>query len=340
MPDLPCLIERVFRVRIRGGWFLAPALLIVVAGCSRPLAGDRLNDEAAVLLPAAEERIAAFQLSLLSEYDVELAVDIPKDPPPDLEAYAHRLMQKKRVGSLTGAARGVLLLIDVNGEVVRLEVGTDLEHVLPDAFVSRIERNQMAPFFREGRVGDGIEATVELIVAQVAEAVAGSEYVVEDEKEVSDFSTGGGARARTPIGLPQDRPTPPASGREFPAGSSPADVMASYVEILALRDGFPYFRVYTPATRAFLASRLVTPAQQDNEHRRLMAVLDRFGYVVKDSLAVARVEGERNVPPYFFRRGRTGWMLDLVAQSNSIRFDHQNRWFVAESPGEYAFAFR
>ncbi|MDX1741787.1 MAG: TPM domain-containing protein, partial [Rhodothermales bacterium] len=145
---------------IRGGLFLAVAVLGAVTGCHRPTAGDRLNDEAALLPPSGEERIAAFQSSLLSDYDVELAVDIPKDSPPDLEAYAHRSMQDKRIGVRTGAARGVLLLIDVNREVVRLEVGSDLEHVLPDAFVSRIERNQMAPFFREGRVGDGIEATV------------------------------------------------------------------------------------------------------------------------------------------------------------------------------------
>ena len=48
-------------------------------------------------------------------------------------------------------------------EEVRLEVSYGLEGIFTDAFVSYIEHEQMVPYFQRGRVGEGIEATVELV---------------------------------------------------------------------------------------------------------------------------------------------------------------------------------
>ena len=317
----------------------AAAIAMALIGCAPPDAADRLNDQKDILSPTAESRVGAFQRSMLSEFDIDLAIDVPLASPADPARYAHDLMERRRVGAATAAARGVLLLVDVDARIVRMEVGPDLEHVFPDAFVSRVERDQMAPFFREGRVGDGVEATVELLVVRVSEAIAQGDYSAESERQRNDFSAGAGATEQAPIGVNGSRATAPDIGQRYGAQASPAAVLTTYLEILGRREAASDLDLYTPETRALLASRLVTRAQQNNESRRLESVIKSARFVRSDSHAVALFDESRDVPPYFFRRGPGGWRLDLATSANSIRFDLQNRWFFIESTGAYSFAF-
>ena len=72
-----------------------------------------------------------------------------------------------RIGKETGGLRGILFLLAVKEQLVRFEVGYDLEPIYPDAFVGYIEQDQMTPFFELGRITDGISATLEMIIARV-----------------------------------------------------------------------------------------------------------------------------------------------------------------------------
>ncbi|MEZ4484814.1 MAG: hypothetical protein R2864_09500 [Syntrophotaleaceae bacterium] len=71
----------------------------------------------------------------------------------------------------------------------------------PDGFVGYVEERQMTPFFQAGRVGAGIEATVELLVARAFEtgeadgAVEGGEVT-----SLPHLSGGGGARVTVELG--------------------------------------------------------------------------------------------------------------------------------------------
>ncbi len=312
--------------------------LVHVVGCSRPDSVQRLSDTREILSTVAERRIEAYQQSLLEFHDIELAVDMPDSSPADLSRYAHDLMEVGKVGASTSGRRGLLLVVDVKAARVRFEVGPDLEHVFPDAFVSRIENNQMAPFFREGRVGDGVEATVELLVARVNELTALGEYAADSKVASGGFSAGAGATARTPIGSTEDRAQGTTKGPDYPPARSPANALDTYVTILSTRDARPDLKIYSPETRMLLADRLITPAQQDNEYRLLRLQRARARIIESGPVAVALFDAEV-MPPYFFRRGVDGWMVDLATPSQSIRFDQDNRWFFVNLPAEYSFAF-
>jgi uncharacterized protein len=80
------------------------------------------------------------------------------------------------VGERSGNGRGLLLVIDSAADRARLEVAAPLEDVFTDAFVADLEQRQMAPFFREGRVADGIVAATELIVIRAQAAAAGKAF--------------------------------------------------------------------------------------------------------------------------------------------------------------------
>jgi uncharacterized protein len=138
----------------------------------------------------------AIVVALLSQYDVDDRV-MTVASAEDLSAFAVQSFEAGRVGSQSRTGRGLLLVVDAAGEHVRLEVSCELEAVFVDSFVAFVEREQMAPFFAAGRVGDGIVATSELIAARAEAAIAGAEI---SERAAEASSAGAGAESRAGFG--------------------------------------------------------------------------------------------------------------------------------------------
>lgn len=87
----------------------------------------------------------------------------------NLEDFSIRLAQQWRIGR-KGLDNGVILLVFAQDRKVRFEVGYGLEPVVPDAVAGQIIRSVIAPRFREGRYGDGLERAAQAIFARVAAA--------------------------------------------------------------------------------------------------------------------------------------------------------------------------
>lgn len=94
----------------------------------------------------------------------------------DMHWASHEAFAALRVGKRSGGDRGLLLVIEPGADRIRLEVAAALEDVFTEAFVAYLEQRQMAPFFREDRVADGILAATELIVARAEDAAAGRAF--------------------------------------------------------------------------------------------------------------------------------------------------------------------
>jgi uncharacterized protein len=312
-------------------------LCLLLAAC-----GDRNIDDRAGLMHADElARLRGFQTRLLQELDIELQIVVLDVSPADLDREAVSQFEKRRIGARTKGARGVLLLIDPNGREVRMEIGYDLEGIFTDALVGYVEQNQMAPFFAAGRVGAGIEATVELLVGKAMGAIEEGDFLPRDNAgNLQNLSGGGGARSHVRIGhgLPAkpkfDNPS------AFMAQPSPELAMQAYLQILrgAVKD--PELGLYTPETRSFYRTWLVTDAQQDNERRLLEAHLGQGRLFQHDGLAVLRFPvSVRSMPPYFLRQGEEGWMLDFAAMNALIAFNHRNQWHFRTLEHPFMFAF-
>ncbi len=249
--------------------------------------------------------------------------------------------------SRSRTGRGLLLVVDAEADLVRLEVGYALEGVFPDAFVAYVERRQMVPFFERARVADGILATTELIVtrAQRAAAQAGLGAGFEGETWIAG-SGGAGATAPARLGA-----GPQAAAREetaavpagrTPAGRTPAATLAAYFAAMGARNADPGLDIYTPETRRMLEGWVVTPAQMDNlveTYRRCHGEPARRG--PEGRLAVIRYPpGKRACAPWFFQRVDGAWALDLTMMQRVIRFNHSNYWrFDTSAQHPYRFAF-
>jgi uncharacterized protein len=230
------------------------------------------------------------------------------------------------------------LIVDAGAERVRLEVARELEGVFVDSFVAFIEREQMAPFFAAGRIGDGIVAASELLAGRAEEAIAGGTL---ESRPADASSAGGGAESRAGVGTGYSRPEATAAV-DGGAQSTPLGTVAAYLEIMAAHDASADLDLYTHDTRAMLHGHVVTRGQMDRLVRTYgqcpeARVSQQGGYAVVDHPGDSGRCG-----PWFLVQGTDGlWRLDLLTMQRALRFDTRNHWRVAEPAalGEYAFAF-
>jgi uncharacterized protein len=83
-----------------------------------------------------------------------------------LEDYSIRLAQQWRIGH-KGLDNGLILLVFLQDRKVRVEVGYGLEPTITDVVASQIIRESIAPRFREGRYGAGLEAAVAAVFERI-----------------------------------------------------------------------------------------------------------------------------------------------------------------------------
>jgi len=109
-----------------------------------------------------------------------------------------------------GIMLALLLVVDPENDLVRMEIGRSLEGVYTDAFVAYIEQRQMVPFFQANRVADGIFATTELLAGRANEAIQGEEF---DPVTVAGFEKSSGAGAKSRAGIATGYQRPEGSGQ-------------------------------------------------------------------------------------------------------------------------------
>jgi uncharacterized protein len=147
---------------------LVAALPVGVSALSIPPAPTRrVNDFAGVLTPADRDRLEAklADRERTSRNQVVVATFRSLEG-ESLEDFSIRLAEKWRIGQ-KGLDNGVIFLIFLENRKMRIEVGYGLEPTLTDAISSSILSQVVAPRFREGRIGQGIEAGLDAIDAAI-----------------------------------------------------------------------------------------------------------------------------------------------------------------------------
>jgi hypothetical protein len=313
--------------------------LCTLAACNERHAAPSFIDDRPGLLTAAEKgRIENYHRRLFEDLGIHLQVVILAERAGDIDAAAASLFEAYRVGGETRGARGVLLLVDPQGGQARLEIGYDLEPVFTDLFVGRIERQQMVPFFQAGRVGSGVEATVELLVAQAMRGTDGKGTAAG--MGLPHLSGGGGAKTPVAIGSGVPARAPAAAPERFAAGATPLATLQTYIEVLHGRVKDSDLALYTPETQEFFRRWLMTDGQQEQEMRTLSAALPQAEERIGEALAVVLFPAaERQIAPYLLRRGDDGWQLDFAAMSRLVGFNHLNQWYFRDRNHPWMFAF-
>lgn len=297
-----------------------------------------VQDDAGILSRDQVDGIRRYHAELLKEHDIDYRTVIRSGVGGDISRFAFRYFAEHGVGRLSDSGRGLLLVIDADNDLVRLEVARALEGVYTDRFVSYIQHRQMIPFFRSERVADGILASTELIVTRAQDAERGRAFV----PPMPAGTVGGGAVNRARIGAGDDGGF--RDGRDVAApANDPRAVLAAYRGAMAQRNGAPGLSIYTRGTQAFLSQWTMTPAQMDNEARSLEDCPERILKTEAIYAVLRHPVAARRCPPYFFKMEDGQWRLDLTMMSKAIRFNHRNHWHFDTAYGirdrHYAFAF-
>jgi len=138
----------------------APVLAAGAATPAFPKPTGYVNDLAHLLDPSAraalERRLAEYDRATGNQIAVAIFPDLGGVP---INEFAVRVEEAWKVGR-RGKDNGVLLLVGVRERQVRIEVGYGLEGRVTDSDAGMIIRNVIAPAFRAGRYGEGVDAAV------------------------------------------------------------------------------------------------------------------------------------------------------------------------------------
>ncbi len=305
---------------VAGLYVTAPGLFNSFAWTS----DDIVEDSAQIFAEDEVNYIHEYHAMLLDRFDFDYRV-VTVNGQQDINMYAAKLFKDLNIGERSQSSRGLLLLIDVENDQVRLEVSANLESVYTDSFMAYLEQRQMVPFFKVNRVADGIFATAEIIRIRALDAEKGEEF---DLAKIMG-SIGGGAKTKAKIGTGKE--THFQQGDDVLAADDPQVTLQRYINALANRNGRSDLDVFTAESRKFMAGMLSTPAQMDNAVKRLKGCeIEHLTYNQEETRAVLfHSLNQRQCDPFFFEKGEDGkWRLDLKTLGLGTNHTFGNIWYI------------
>lgn len=123
-----------------------------------PTLNQPVIDQAKVLSEAEIQQLNQKILSLYQQGKAQIGVIIvPTTGQEAIFDFALRTGEKWQLGSAK-RDNGLLMAIAINDRKIQILTGYGLEGVLPDVVLSRIIRNQITPYFKQGQYAQGISS--------------------------------------------------------------------------------------------------------------------------------------------------------------------------------------
>jgi len=136
----------------------------VLAGNKFPEPSGPVNDFADVMTPPYEKRIGNFAKELLAKTGVTLVLVTIRDlGGSDPNEYANQLYNAWGIGK-TGDDRGVLILVSVREQKMRIRTGNGLKALLSPRQQGEIQDRFVAPLLKQNNYDDGLLNGVVAIV--------------------------------------------------------------------------------------------------------------------------------------------------------------------------------
>jgi hypothetical protein len=254
------------------------------------------------------------------------------------------LMAQLQIGQQTGQQRGLLLLYDMQGQRLKIEVGYGLEAWFPDVFVNYLVQEHAKTFFASGNPSLGLRLMLRLLQNRMREAVIGNDFdprTIDKASELAYLSGGAGVNAAVALGTNAEskQNSPPESNVAFTAGKTPTSAYHTYLNWLANWPMDPNAKFFTPESRQYLASLPSSPAYA--EFILLGEYGKQFKVVERGDLALLYFTNTPFVSPHFFIKVDGLWHMDLMAEVRNTR-EHtggEYTWAYYGDQDKYTYAF-
>jgi uncharacterized protein len=150
--------------RVMAGCFVLALCACAALAVTFPALTGRIVDQAGIIAADKRASIEPKLASLDEKSGIQFVVATVKSlEGQEIEPYANELFRTWKLGEAT-KNNGVLLLVAPNERKVRIEVGYGLEGTLTDALAKIVIANAMAPRFKAGDFGGGIERGVDDVI--------------------------------------------------------------------------------------------------------------------------------------------------------------------------------
>ncbi|MGE5699676.1 MAG: TPM domain-containing protein [Deltaproteobacteria bacterium] len=280
----------------------------------------RVYDEAGVIPAGDVSRFENYLKWIFEESDVDVRLVLRKDlsgVPP--EKAAIDWMERLKIGGQGREERGVLVLYDLEGQCLRVELGYGLEEYLPDGFIGYLMNDHARMFFASGDVSTGLRLMIRILQHRIRLAVLGERFdptVLNAVSRTGRLSGGGGASAamefrRGSAGYYRSEVGPEGRAR-YTAQDSPEQTYLRYLEWMAGERFDPSVEMFTPETREYLKGFPMSRAYFD--YILLGEYGKRFRADIRGDLALLYFTNDPFVSPHFFRRRDNRWYMDLCAE--------------------------
>jgi uncharacterized protein len=172
-------------------WFL-PGLLMMAGLLAtaqnippRPNPPTLVNDFAGVLLKneddALEQKVVAYYDSTSTQIAI---VTLKSIGDYDISQVSLKILRDWGIGT-KGKNNGILILVSVEDRKLRIETGSGMEGVVPDAIANDIINNIIKPNFREGHYYQGLDGAVDAVIK-----AAKGEYQADPKQSKPGISPG------------------------------------------------------------------------------------------------------------------------------------------------------
>jgi tetratricopeptide (TPR) repeat protein len=309
----------------------------------------RIDDAAAILDPFVP-RLGRMADAMSDDLGIDVHVVSTTDGATPIETQADQVFQQRGIGrdSRTG---GLLILLDPKLSSARIEVGYALEGVMTDLHMSRLARDQLAPYVGYGSAGMAVMDVLHYLRDQAfLEAARGNLEVPEKSRALPEYLSyqkflSGGAGARTaltklPADLDLKKPVPADERSQYAPAATPEGSVEAFLKVSADLAGDPTLDLFTEGSRLMRANYPVAPFEtlQRLESIRASRPLD---YRVDGNFAVAssKKPAKGFVPILLHREGNV-WRVDLVETWKNLFFDPDGNYFLRNSNTPYARGLR
>lgn len=267
--------------------------------------------------------IPAFEANLnwiYDESDVDVRLIFLRDlGGRPIEQVADEQVKELNIGRRSGDNRGVLVLFDLAGQRLRIEVGYGLEAYLPDAFVDYLIRDHTREFFASGNISVGLRLLLRLLHHRIREAILGRAFdpSVLRILPTGRFSSGGAGASRL---TPLERNTTAAMSEtltirertQFGPQESPASSYHKYLEWLSFGRFDPRISLFLPESQQYMKSLPMSKAYFD--YILLQEYGRQFKTEIRGALALLYCTDDPLVSPHFFVKTGSGWQMDILAE--------------------------
>ena len=279
-------------------------------------------DEAGILSQYDLSKFNEYTNNIVVESDIDIRLlFVNGTGSKSIEQFALDLVRELGIGQKNREERGILLLYDVKGKRLRVEVGYGLEEFFPDAFVGYLVHDHTRDFFSSGDITTGLRLLIRMLHHRIREAILGKAFdprVIEMIRNRGHLSGGAGVSATMPKKGDLDRWTSKFTLEErryYTAQPTPEAAYNKYLDWLMRGEYDPNIDLFTEASKRYMDSLPMTKAYFDFILMKKYG--KKFRIAIDNGVALLYCTDDPLTCPLFFKKSDRGWQMDVVTEVNN-----------------------